>query len=241
MQSDDKVHPEIEAEKITSSYCRQCAGSRNHLVIASASEIDDSAGPTFKTTFDLLRCRGCDALSVRREHYCSDPALVYPEEGWGKGRDDSRGRTEYDCWPGVVSRKLPEWLWEIKNKTMADTLAQTYRAFNDEMPILAAAGTRIIFDLLAEQLLQRDAGTFKEKLEALFTEGHISERQKEILQAVVDAGSAAQHRAYEVPHFDLILILAVLESLIHQTILAGEKVADMRRRTPARKKPVKKV
>jgi len=176
---------------------------------------------------------------VRREDFCSDPATVFPEEGWGHSLDDSEGRTVYDYWPGMMTRKLPEWFWEIKNKTMADTLSQTYKAFNDDMPILAAAGTRIVFDLLAEQLLQRDAGTFKDKLQALFGEGHISERQKEILQTVVDAGSAAQHRAYKVPHYDLILILAVLESLIHQTVLAGEKVAGMRQRTPARKRTEK--
>jgi hypothetical protein len=99
------------------------------------------------------------------------------------------------------------------------------------MPILAAAGTRIVFD----------RGTFKDKLQALFAEGHISERHKEILEAVVDAGSAAQHWAYKVPHYDLILILSVLESLIHQTVLAGEKVARMRQRTPARKKVEKRV
>jgi len=178
-------------------------------------------------------------VSVRREDFCSDPATVYPEEGWGRDVDDSEGRTVYDYWPGVMTRKLPEWLWEIKNKTMADTLAQTYKAFNDNMPILAAAGTRIIFDLLAEQLLQRDAGSFEDKLDALFVDGHISKRQKESLRAVVDAGSAAQHRAYKVPHYDLILIFSVLESLIHQTVLAEEKVEGMRQRTPARKKRIK--
>jgi hypothetical protein len=50
----------------------------------------------------------------------------------------------------------------------------------------------------------------------------------------VDAGSAAQHRAYKMAPPDLLLSLTILESVIHQTLLAEGKVAGLRSRTPPR-------
>lgn len=233
----DDLH---EASTVTISYCRRCAGHRNHIRIATESETDtetlNETGILFKTTFDLLRCQGCDALSVRRDDFCDSPAIVYAAEGWGESRDDSNGRHQIDYWPSVEKRVPPKWLWELEKSALKETLLETYNAFNENMQILEAAGTRIVFDLLTYKLLGRDAGTFGQKLDALFSEGHISERQKRTLQAVVDAGSAAQHRAHKAAHDDLKLILDVLESLIHQTVLADAKVDSLRDRTPQRKK-----
>ncbi len=225
-----------EPAKVTTSYCRSCGGMKNHGIIASAAKTSDADSPVlFRTTFDLLKCLGCDAISVRRDEYCDDPAIVYPTEGCGEYVDDSNGRHDFDYWPSVEKRPLPEWLWELKDSTLRETLLETYKAFNEGLPILAAAGSRIVFDLLANLLLKRDAGSFAQKLDAMHQEGHISLLQKETLSSVVDAGSAAQHRAHKVAHHDLILILAILESLIHQTILADAKAADLRKRTPQRK------
>ena len=57
----------------------------------------------FKTTLDLLKCLGCNALSARRDDYCDDPATVYPNEGWGIDVDDSNGRHDFDT--SLESRK----------------------------------------------------------------------------------------------------------------------------------------
>lgn len=227
-----------EQSKVTVSYCRRCRGNTNHNRIASESEAEDSTGILFKTTFDLLRCRGCDSVSVRKGNFCSDPATVYGGEGWGQSPDDSEGRHDFDYWPAFEKRAAPEWFWEIKEPLLKETLLEIYKALNENLLILAAAGTRIVFDLLANKLLGRDAGRFEQKLDALVAEGHISSRQRTTLDAVVDAGSAAQHRAHKVTPHDLSLILAILEGLIHQTLLAEDKAADLRSRTPQKPKKV---
>lgn len=223
--------------KVTSSHCQRCRGSRSHVLLATATDDDDPDCPiTFTTTMDLLKCQGCGSVSARRDDYCSEPSLVYPEEGWGKHLDDSNGRHEITYWPGIEQRALPDWLGEIEDPLLKDTLTETYDAFNMGLLILAAAGTRTVLDLLANKLLGRDAGSFAQKLEALYREGHISANQKDTIGAVVDAGSAAQHRAHRVTHYDLKLILVILESLIHQTVLANAKAASLRKRTPQRMK-----
>lgn len=183
---------------------------------------------------DLLRCLGCDSVSARRDKYCSDPAIVYPEEGWGTDLDDSAGRHDVDYWPAPTQRAAPDWMYQLENQSFREALIETYAAFNSNLVILAAAGTRIAFDLLSFKLLGKDAGNFIQKLDALIENGHISEKQKETLHAVVDAGSAAQHRAHKIPHYDLKKILAILEGLIYQTVLAGEEAASIKSRTPSR-------
>lgn len=226
---------------VTRSYCRECRGLRDHILIASECDTIHESGVTFKTTLDLIRCLGCKSLSARRDEFCDDPASVYPEEGWGKIHDDSAGRHETHYWPTIQTRSHPEWLWEIKNKSLKDTLVETYKAFNDGQPILAAAaGTRIVFDLLAAQLLEEDPGTFAAKLDALFNQGYISRRQKDSLNDIIDAGSAAQHRAHKLAHYELDLILVILESVIHQTTLATEKTEALRLRTPQRPAKVRR-
>jgi hypothetical protein len=229
-----------EPLKVVVSYCVRCKGHKNHMIKASEVEMDSATesatGVLFSTTFELLRCQGCDALSVRRDDFCNDPAVAYPGEGWGRDLDDSNGRHEYDYWPNVVKRSLPEWLWEIRETVLKETLIETYGALNANLPILAAAGTRTVFDLLADKLLGDDAGSFKQKLDRLFEAGDISGKQKETLYAVIDAGSAAQHRAHKVPQYDLELMFAILEGLLHQTLLADSKAEALRKRTPQRKK-----
>jgi hypothetical protein len=150
----------------TRSYCRDW---RNHKIIATEVEStsDEESPVYFQTTFALLKCCGCDAVSVRRDNYCDDPASVYPDEGWGESLDDSNGRHDYNYWPGIEKRPLPEWIWELKETTLKEVLIEIYKAFNEGSPILAAAGSRIVSDLLADGLLGRDAGFFSQKLDAL--------------------------------------------------------------------------
>lgn len=105
-------------------------------------------------------------------------ALYIQKKSWGESHDASDGRHRIQYWPGIKLRALPDWLWEIKVTPFRETLEETYRAFNKNQPVLAAAGTRIVFDLLARKLLGIDAGSFTQKLDALYKDGHLSEKQK---------------------------------------------------------------
>jgi hypothetical protein len=127
-----------EPLKVVVSYCSRCGGYKNHKITASEVEADTDSAVFFSTTFDLLRCQGCGAISVRRDDFCDDPATVYPGEGWGVQLDDSNGRHDYDFWPSVVKRPIPDWLYEIRETVLKDTLIETYGALNANLPILAA-------------------------------------------------------------------------------------------------------
>ena len=79
-----------------------------------------------------------------------------------------------------------------------------------------------------------DLGSFESKLKALEAAGRLSARQTKLLEAALDAGSAAAHRGHLPTVGDLGAVMDIVENLVHLDVLdpAAEK---LRRTTPEAK------
>ena len=146
------------------------------------------------------------------------------------GEPEREGGTQTTYWPAPVHRKPPEWLDEITlhDRTLATILSEMYTALNNDLRILAAIGARTAFDR-ASDLLGVDSNlSFDRKLDRLVALGNVSTTERETLQALVDAGSAAAHRAWVPKPQELETMMVILESLLHRAFILGDGIQRLR-------------
>ncbi len=83
-------------------------------------------------------------------------------------------------------------------------------------------------------------GGFAGKMQEMQDAGHISDKEKDSLEAMTDAGNASAHRGYS-PTFDqLTAIVDILENYIERTFILGAATDALKQSTPPRppqKKP----
>ncbi|WP_420793558.1 DUF4145 domain-containing protein [Roseinatronobacter alkalisoli] len=113
-------------------------------------------------------------------------------------------------------------------------MTELYTALDNGLVVLAGIGVRTCFDRVTE-LVGVDTGlSFARKLGALLEDGRIGATEKEILAALVDAGSAAAHRGWSPSSDDLRTMMDVLEQFIHRTFFLRSESEQLRGRVPGR-------
>jgi hypothetical protein len=209
----------------TPATCNTCSGETTHDVLHSEKtrwEAEQGAvcgGETYET----LRCCGCKTIRLRLRSWCSedDEAEVY-------------------YFPPAITRRRPDWfqdLWrelEPAESFLENLMEEIYTALQNNLPRLAAMGVRA---LLEQVMIAKagDKGTFGANLTAFEKLGHVSSKQKERLEAILDAGHAAIHRGYEPRPDELVTLLDIAEHIIESIWLHDKKVAELRKRVPPRR------
>jgi len=93
-------------------------------------------------------------------------------------------------------------------------------------------GTRALVDLFINETVG-DIGGFHQKLTRLVDDGYLSARNREVLEAALEAGHAAAHRGHNPEAADVNLVVDIVENLL-QTLVLKEKAAGLRDNTPKR-------
>ena len=102
---------------------------------------------------------------------------------------------------------------------------------------------RTAFDRASELLKIHPAITFQDKLNELKVGDHITEKEKAVLGALIDAGSAAAHRGWQPKPKQLDAMMSILEAFLHRAFLLEDIGAELGRGVPkkqtkrAKKKP----
>ncbi len=86
-----------------------------------------------------------------------------------------------------------------------------------------------------------DVGTFVEKLKALESKGFISKRNREVLSAALDAGSATAHRGHKFEAAQVHQVMDIVENLLQSIYVLERAAQKIKTATPPRKKPSKAV
>lgn len=130
----------------------------------------------------------------------------------------------------------PDWVWSISKKDpqLEKILSEVYDAVERSSNILAATGLRTAFDRVVSYHAVKDSLPLVAKVKALKERGFIGETEANILNTVVDAGSAAAHRAWNPTDEQLGQLLQSLEQFIHRTVVVGEKVLEVKALIPQR-------
>ena len=201
-------------ERIERVHCNSCSGETNHIRLATNSnpgqDLDDQGdGISWVTTYDMLQCRGCDEIRLRRTFYFSE---------W----DDE----EVTLYPPAVDRKMPRWANDLPDE-QAELMREVYLALQAGSKRLATMGARALIDMVILEKVG-DQGTFHSKLEALQSKGFIGAIQRGVLDAALDAGNAASHRGHKPQDDHLDTVIDIVESLLQSTALVGraEKLKD---------------
>ena len=154
-----------------------------------------------------------------------------------KDRDEKVPRETIRYHPAFNRRRRPEWTkghW-TEHEKLRNITDEMYAALDNELPVLAAVGMRTAFDTAIEILGIDPGGTFAEKLDAILDLGKISKEERQHLDMLVDAGSAAAHRGWRPESYHLDSMALILEGFLHRTFLLPTR-ASILGRLPSRPK-----
>lgn len=213
------------------AHCNACGRNTNHDILHSEStgwrddEQDVSGGDTYAT----LKCCGCESIKLCHESWFSEV-----------------DETSITYFPAAVFRRHPEWFEELvehiqpENYFVPSLLNEIYVALHNNLTSLAIMGLRA---LLEKVMISQsgDLGSFADHVSKFEEMGHLSRRQKERLDAILDAGHAAMHRIYSPKNSDVITILDIAENIIESVFLHDSRIEKLKKNVPAKQSKKKNV
>jgi hypothetical protein len=212
-----------KANKITRSHCNGCGRVTKHHVLFTKHLAGSETGEAYGTIhwtddYEILECAGCKTVSMRHG-------------AWFEPTDETAVR----IYPPPVARRQPDWLYQTPNMVMT-LMKQVYTALDSNSRGLALMGARAAVDIVLVEKVG-DSGGFAEKLKTAEAAGILGRKNRQVLDAALDAGNAAAHRGYQATADDVNAVIDIVENLL-QAVYHLESLADrLKRTTPARAKP----
>lgn len=186
--------------------------------------------------YRILRCRGCGSVYFQEAMISSeDPELV---PVLIDGREDLTLPERITHWPPPLIRAKPEWCTKpdfiLGNRILSRLLDDVYGTLNADLKVPAAVSARTAFDAAANQLGINPSSTFRAKLDGLTKQGRFGRDERNALDALVEAGSAAVHRGWEPTHEQLDTIVSILGDFLHRTFVLKQKAEGLRKEVPVK-------
>lgn len=220
---------------IVTAHCNGCRRKTDHFVRGTYSESrdygDDERDLPGDGRYEILECCGCHDMVFRRTIWLEEDDYVSE----GSGRLIRHPYIAY--FPPVAVRHKPDWFGLLGSK-MQTVLRETYIALNADLRALAAMGARSVLDLAMQDKVG-DCGTFKDKLNEMLRQHLINSDEKDLLEAALDAGSAAAHRGHEPSAEELSSVMDIVEHILQAIYVLPEAAAKLREQTPQRQKPAR--
>jgi len=228
---------ESEPEVIR-GHCPQCGPDRRAEVVAK-HEVhwqDDEAPVYGLSRYRILKCRGCDEVFFQTAHVSSADDPEYRTNPYTGDVEDYIPET-VTYWPAPSKRNRPSWFHEIScvDATLGSLFDDIYVALNNDLGVLAAIGIRTAFDRASDLLNVEKEQTFGEKLTELVESGWIGSSEKDVLELLTDAGSAAAHRGWKPTPRQLDTIMSIFESFLQRNMILGPEAKKLRQNVPKRK------
>lgn len=200
--------------------CPTCRGPRNCEVVAS--HVEDYPFLEIKGYFRIVKCMGCDRVFFENE------------DVWEI--KDRPHQFQHVIWPPVVVRSRPAWISDVfkYDESLGTLMGSVYTAFDNNLSVLTAIGTRTVFDRSTHLLGAGPDLNFMQKLDWLHQKGWIGESEKDLLGILTDAGSAAAHRGWEPTFEQLSFVLDSLEAFVHRFVVARPASEHVRAAIPRR-------
>jgi len=214
------------------AHCNTCLGEKNHWILFAdrqdwSEEFEYGNGVYGSEIYEMLKCCGCDAIALRHTSRFSED---YDDEG--------RPLTRIYYYPPAISRRKPKWFIDIISMggplaNIKELLEEVYVAIQNGSLHLATMGIRAIIESMMIDKVD-DNGTFKANLDELQKQGYVSQRQKESLDVILDAGHATIHRGYCPTNKELMNILDICESIIETLYVHEIQTKKLSEKIPPR-------
>jgi len=215
-------------------FCNECLHEMTHIILSSVQQEGcDEVSPEFyiswESTCEIIECQECHNVTFRIRRWNDEAQLSHDKKDY----QDS-------YYPPIVSRPKPPWFDKLDEK-FQEVLKEVYIALDVNTRFLAAFGARTALDMLIVDKIG-DTGTFKDKLRRLETDGYIDSTERELLDAITEAGNAAAHRGYALDEKLLESVIDILESLFDKFYIKPErdkellkKARELKSKIPKRK------
>lgn len=203
--------------------CRFCGEKCFHRPI-----LKNKIGETYFKTFTVFQCERCDNPTLMRAVY----------QSLGAENEDPKIK-EKSYFPPLIFRMKPNWYDELEEKYRL-ILDEVYEAVDVKLFTLASSGVRTAIDSLLTEVLG-DIGGFKQKLKALLEKDIVTREELELLDAIIDAGSASIHRGFSPDNDAINSMLEITEHVFHELCIRNKKsdklkklAENLRKITPKR-------
>jgi hypothetical protein len=205
--------------------CNDCGRKTDHVILKRHVTRGSDDETWWETIFDMLECRGCHFISLRRTSNFSEyenPVIEY--------------------FPPPISRREPSWIGELAMNVpielgLPDLLTEIYSALHANNRRLATMGARTLLDVVMTDKVT-DVGRFDQKLDALEKE-FVTKKQREFLEAALDVGNAVSHRGHCPTAKQLDQVMDIVESILQQIYVLPNAAVELKKSTPPRKKSTK--
>lgn len=171
------------------------------------------------TVHEMLKCRGCHAVSFRRVE--RDFEAAYPVDG-----DDWYVPEDITNYPSVLDghRELED-VWSLP-EIVRDIYTQSLQAMKEQSNTLAGIGLRATIEAICND--RSIAGrSLDKRIDTLAKSGHISQKDAERLHAIRFLGNDAAHEIKRADPENLKIALRIIEHLL-VTIYVLDQEADSR-------------
>lgn len=208
------------------SHCNECGQDTKHEIVHKASKRrtydDDQYSVDIGSDWTIVQCGGCEEVSMRRVDWCSED-------------DRQDGPNAPTFFPARVSRRKPAWMERgPRASDYQDLLEEVYTALHADSRRLAMMGARALIDMVITKTVG-DQGNFGKGLDELKKRELISKPDRVIIDAAIDAGSAAMHRGHQPTTDGVNVVIDIVERMIHAEILEA-KAKELSAATPPRKR-----
>ena len=223
----------MKKENIEKYFCNNCKGKTKHFIREehSSTRFSDDGDLWQTELMQIVECCGCGNLAfVKKIHFCEDfEYCVIPDTG----EFEVGPLWVQSIYPPVNYRVPPTWLADLLDPTLKNIAWEIYKSLETESHYLATFGSRTLIDRLIF-LTVGDQDNFGTGLDAMQTQGKISQQERDILVPVIQAGHAAAHRGWEPTEDQLKVILDTVEGLIHRLLVLPSLSDKLERAVPNR-------
>lgn len=232
----DFPHPssEMSENQKRKAECNSCHGETWHEVLfrkadKGTEDIDEEFSIDWGTTWTLVQCRGCDSVSLITD-------------SWNSEACDHEGRPEISTtyFPPRVFREMPTW---IRNDFLHQKIPPTIRTLASELYVALqneglASATMIMRAIFEHVMISKigDRRSFVANLSAFQEEGHVSAKQREVVESMLEVGHAAIHRGFVPKKEDVVSLTDILENVLQMIYVHHPAAREIKKRVPKRKK-----
>ena len=229
----------MEKSKSEWVHCNNCAGKKRHELlhhedIRWSEHIDKEFTIKGGDIYDLLKCCGCDRVTLRHKSWHSED---YDHE-------TDRPYIDIQYYPPPSFRKPPKWLSDLLfvcefEDTIEGLIREIYIALQNDATKLAVMGIRALIETVMIDKVG-DNGSFGNNINVFHQEGYISTKQREVLESLLEAGHATIHRVYKPDKKDVRRLMDIAENIIETIYMNEYRAKSVAEKVPARMKSKKK-
>jgi hypothetical protein len=242
---------------LTRAFCNKCARETNQEILylhrdkfrdkaleELLREDEPDAEAWYTTSTELLKCRGCDGVSVCQKTWVGEEETSEDELRRQFG-DDWKGMLEIVYYPPVSARRKPGWMptWLLRDSptqshhsiptSVIELMEEIYTALQNGSRRLVVMGTRAVLETIMVSKTG-DQGVFQKNVDAFQAAGYLSVLQSHTVGVILDAGHATIHRGWKPTDADVSAIMDITESVIETTYLHQPGAEKLQTNVPPR-------